>query len=136
MNRLIAAALLFTAGCGIGSGGDALRDRGEDDTGPYEVVVNDETGYVTDVQARLPDHAIGGSGAAPLVDDPSALAVWWVGSACDQSSSVTVGETSGGDLRIDIAEDHGPGCDDVGVPRGAVLLSDRSWVSALFVNGP
>lgn len=124
---------LFATGCGL-IAAPGYTSTAEDDTGPYEVTVRDQTGHVTGVEARPPEKAIVGSGAE-LGEDPNELIVWWVGGPCDRSPSVAV-RADGEDVIIEISEDQGFGCDAVGVPRGAIIRASEQWRGGPEVLGP
>lgn len=129
--RAMFLAATILAGCGLDQ--QAFEAVGQDDAGPYRLTLTDSTGEVSGLDAVLPTNAITLEGASL---EGSALTVWWLGSICDDTPSLSL-QRDAGALIVEVEEDHPTGCDDVGIPRGAVVRADREWAaSEVEMRGP
>ena len=112
---LAVAALLAT--CSVTARKFDLTFPAADNLAELPVVVTDETGLVGAVEVvRIDPPQVLARGFVTIAGRPNAVAVHWVGGACEASVAITV---SGSDqLTFAVATTSGPGtCDAIGIQR-------------------
>ena len=113
----ILAVAVLLGSCSLTARKFDLTFPAVDNLAELPVVVTDETGLVGAVEVvRIDPPPVLPRGFVTIAERPNAVAVHWVGGACEASVAITV---SGSDqLTFAVAITSGPGaCDAIGIQR-------------------
>ena len=113
----ILAVAVLLVGCSLTARKFDLSFPAADNLAELPVVVTDETGLVGTIEiVRIDPPPVLPRGFVTIAGHPNAVAVHWVGGACEASVAITV---SGSDqLTFAVAITAGPGaCDAMGIQR-------------------
>jgi hypothetical protein len=117
---LPALAILLIAGCSLTGGAKFRVVLERPDLDPLPITLTDMTGTVVGLERLDPVGAPWDEGAAPLADAPNAIAITWMGGACDHSVTLQLEARAGSPLLIGTTH-RANACRMIGIPRSIAI---------------